>query len=74
MAYSSNFSSLVNLISLDALPEWSTANPQEVENVGTFDSSGAFMPVKVTDIFTVFCPVLVQLFVCRASAFEWLVG
>ena len=29
------------------LPEWSTANADDVEEVGTFDASGASMSLKV---------------------------
>ena len=34
-------------LSPDCLPEWSTTNTEDVDNIGTFDSSGAFMSVKV---------------------------
>ena len=30
------------------LPEWSTSEAEDMDNIGTFDSSGAFMFVKVS--------------------------
>ncbi len=37
-------------LSADCLPEWSTTNTEDVDNIGTFDSSGAFMSVKVCSL------------------------
>ena len=31
----------------DALPEWSTADANDMDELGTFDASGAFMSTKV---------------------------
>jgi len=38
---------------LDGLPEWSTINTDDIDNIGTFDSSGAFMSVKVCHLVCV---------------------
>ena len=36
------------------LPEWSTADTDDIECVGTFDSSGAFMSMKVGICYLLF--------------------
>lgn len=37
------------LLLTDSLPEWSV---DDAEDIGTFDSSGAFMSLKVSCLFT----------------------
>ena len=37
------------------LPEWSMADTDDMEGLGTFDSSGAFMSMKVMSQYQKYC-------------------
>ncbi len=36
------------VIILDVLPEWSTATSEDMDYLGTFDATGAFLSLKVS--------------------------